>query len=91
MRNIFPTSISIKQVGDVLVEVWYKIPLETVQNLYESIPKRTAAVLKAKRGPIPYYKEMRTVSVVFPLFCSNLVYPQHFVPSLSYKHFFIYK
>jgi hypothetical protein len=35
-------------------EELHKIPLETVQNLYESIP-RTAAVLQAKAGPAPYY------------------------------------
>jgi hypothetical protein len=28
--------------------------LETVQNLYEFIPGRIAAVLKAKGGPTPY-------------------------------------
>jgi IS30 family transposase len=35
---------------DVLQEAWHKIPLEIVQNLHESIPKRIAAVLKAKKG-----------------------------------------
>jgi hypothetical protein len=30
------------------------IPVETVQNLYESIPRRTAAALKVKGGPTPY-------------------------------------
>jgi hypothetical protein len=38
----------------VLQEEWYKISLETVPNLYESIPNRTAAVLKEKGGPTPY-------------------------------------
>jgi hypothetical protein len=45
------SSIS-KHLEDVLQEEWYKISLETVQNLYESIP-RTAAVLKAEGGPTP--------------------------------------
>jgi hypothetical protein len=45
---------SVKQLEDVLQEEWYKIPLETVQNLYKSIPKMTAAVLNAKGGPTPY-------------------------------------
>jgi hypothetical protein len=26
----------------------------TVENLYKSIPRKTAAVLKAKGGPAPY-------------------------------------
>jgi hypothetical protein len=54
VRNRFPPPTSLKQPEYVLEEEWYKIPLETVQNLYESIPRRTAAVLKAKIGPKPY-------------------------------------
>jgi hypothetical protein len=53
VRNRFPPPVSLKQLEDVLQEEWYKIPLETVQNLYESIP-RTVAVLKTKKGgPTP--------------------------------------
>jgi hypothetical protein len=55
VRNSFPPPTSLKQFEDVLLEDWYKIPLETFQNLYESIPKRIAAVLEAKGGPTPYY------------------------------------
>jgi hypothetical protein len=51
--NRFPPPTSLKQL-DVLQEKWYIIPLEAVQNFYESIPRRTAAVLKAKGGPTPY-------------------------------------
>jgi hypothetical protein len=54
MRNRFPPQISPKQTEDVLQEEWYKIPLETVQNLYKSIPRMTAAVLKVKGGPTLY-------------------------------------
>jgi hypothetical protein len=32
----------------------YKILLETVRNLYESIPRRIAAVLKEKGSTTPY-------------------------------------
>jgi hypothetical protein len=49
VRNWFPTPTSLKQLEDVFQEEWYKILLETVQNLYESIPRRIAAVWKAKR------------------------------------------
>jgi hypothetical protein len=42
------------QLENVLREEWYKIPLQTVQNSYESIARRIAAVLKAKCGPTPY-------------------------------------
>jgi hypothetical protein len=55
MRNRTPPPTTVKRPEDVLQEKWYKIPLETVQKLYESIPRRTAAVLKTKGGPTPYY------------------------------------
>jgi hypothetical protein len=48
VRNRFPTPKSLKQLEDVLHEEWYKILLETVQNLCASIQRRAAAVLKAK-------------------------------------------
>jgi hypothetical protein len=53
VRNRFPHTTSLKQV-DVLQEEWYKIPLGTVQNLYKSIPRSIAAVLKEEGGPTPY-------------------------------------
>jgi hypothetical protein len=46
VKNRFPFPTSVKQLEDVL--------LGTIQNLYESIARRTAAVLKAKVGPTPY-------------------------------------
>jgi hypothetical protein len=42
VRNKFPPPTSLQQLEDVLREEWYKIPLETLRNLYESIPSRTA-------------------------------------------------
>jgi hypothetical protein len=51
VRNGFPPP---KPLGSVLKEEWYKILLETVQNLHEFIPRRIAAVLKEKGGPAPY-------------------------------------
>jgi hypothetical protein len=52
----------------------YEIPLETVENLYESIPRRIAAVLKEKVVRHHINKERCTVSVVIPLFCPSPVY-----------------
>jgi len=49
VRNRFPPS-SLKQ----LEEEWYSIPLETIQNLHESIPRRIQAVLQTNGGPTPY-------------------------------------
>jgi hypothetical protein len=54
MRNRFPHPTSLKQDEGVLLEERYKIPLETVQNLYESISRRIAAILKTKGAPTPY-------------------------------------
>jgi hypothetical protein len=54
MRYRFSPTTPLKQLKGVLPEEWCKIPLETVQNLYDSVVRRTAAVLKAKGGPTPY-------------------------------------
>jgi transposase len=54
VRKRFSPPTSLKQLEDILRGEWYKIPLETVKNLYESIPRRTAAVMKAKGGPTPF-------------------------------------
>lgn len=56
IRSRFPSPTSLKQLADVLVEKWGNIPLETIQALYESIPRRIAAVLQANGGPTPYNK-----------------------------------
>jgi hypothetical protein len=53
LRSRFPPPRSLKQPEDDLQEEWYKISLEAVQNLYEPIPRRIEAILKAKGGPSP--------------------------------------
>jgi hypothetical protein len=52
--NRFPPPTSLKQLEGVLQEEWYEILLETDQNLHESIPSRTAAVLEVKCGSTRY-------------------------------------
>jgi hypothetical protein len=54
VRNSFPAPTSLKKLEDVLQEEGYEIPLDTVQNLYDSIPRRIADILKEKGGPTPY-------------------------------------
>jgi hypothetical protein len=76
VRNRVPPPTSPKQFEDVLHEEWYSILLDTVQDLYKSIPRRSAAALKAKVVHHHVNKEMCTVSVVFPLFCSSPVLRQ---------------
>jgi hypothetical protein len=53
VKNSFPPPRSVKQLEDVLQEEQYKILLDAVRNLYESIPRGIAAVLKAKYGLKP--------------------------------------
>jgi hypothetical protein len=53
VRNRFPPPAFLKQLQDILQEEWYELLLRTVQNLYESIPRRTEAVLRAEGGPTP--------------------------------------
>jgi hypothetical protein len=69
VRNRFPLPTSLKQLEDVRQEELYKFPLETTQNLYESIPRRIAPLLKTKVVQRHINKETYTVSVVFPLLC----------------------
>jgi len=49
VRSRFPPS-SLKQ----LEEEQYSIPLQTIQILHESIPRRIQAVLQANGGPTQY-------------------------------------
>jgi hypothetical protein len=72
VRNKFPPPISLKQLEDVLKEEWYTILLETVQNLYESIPRRNETVFKKMMVQHHINEEMCTVSGVFPSFFQSL-------------------
>jgi hypothetical protein len=54
VRSRFPPLSSLKQLEDVLYELWYSIPLETIQNLHASIPRSVPAVLQASGDPTPY-------------------------------------
>ena len=46
-----PTSVS--DLTDGLLEEWSKIPINTLLNLVESLPRRVEAVLAAKGGTTP--------------------------------------
>jgi hypothetical protein len=54
MRSRFPPPSSLSELEDVLHEEWYSIPLQTIQNIYEYIPRRIQAVLQANGGPSLY-------------------------------------
>jgi len=53
MRSRFPPQSSLKQLEDVLQEEWYSIPLETLHNLRQSIPRRIPTALQTNDGPNP--------------------------------------
>jgi len=54
VRSRFPSPSSLKQLEDVLHEEWDNVPLVTVQNLPESIPRKKQAKLQADGGPTLY-------------------------------------
>ena len=58
VRNRFLLSTSLKQLEEVLQEEWYKIPLDTVQDLYEYIPRRIETSLNEKVVQHHVNKEM---------------------------------
>jgi len=54
VRGRFSPPSSLQQLEDVLHEQWYSISLETVQSLYESIPRMIQAALLVNGCPNPY-------------------------------------
>jgi hypothetical protein len=54
VRSRFHLPSSLKQLQDVFHEEWYNVPLQTIQNLYVSIPRRIQAVLQPNSGPTLY-------------------------------------
>ena len=51
-RPSHPTSV--RDLTNALLEEWSKIPLSTLLNLMESLPRRVEAVTAAKGGPTSY-------------------------------------
>ena len=45
---------SVDELWERVQDEWNKIPVETVQNLIDSMPKRINAVLKARGGYTKY-------------------------------------
>ena len=54
VRNRYSPPSRVQELEQVLMVKWLKIPLEEFKKLYDSIPRRIAAVFKAKGGPTPY-------------------------------------
>jgi hypothetical protein len=43
-----------EQLWQALEEEWYNFPMESLQKLYESMPRRITALVKAKGGATKY-------------------------------------
>lgn len=54
VRARFPPPRTLSELKTVLHEEWVRIPMNFVQDLYLSIPRRMQAVIQAKGGPTPY-------------------------------------
>ena len=52
--NRYPPLSCLKELEQVLMEEWLKIPLDEVKKLYDYIPRRIEAVQKTGGGPTPY-------------------------------------
>ncbi len=51
--DVQPTNL--QQLCDAIMSIWTKISEECFQHLFESMPQRIKAVLKAKEGPTRVY------------------------------------
>ena len=71
MRSKFPSPSSLKQ-QNVLHEEWDIIPLVSVQNLPESVPRKKQAVLQADGGSTLLIKtcvSFTRVSIILSISC----------------------
>jgi hypothetical protein len=76
VRSRFPLPLSVKQLLVFLHEECYSIPLETIQNLYESIPRRIQAVSRQMVAQLRINKEkciFHNCSIILsiPCMCCN--------------------
>ncbi|PNF18190.1 hypothetical protein B7P43_G18223, partial [Cryptotermes secundus] len=55
LRARYPPPSSLTELANVLQEEWYKTPLQIIQDLYLSIPRRLQEVLQARGCPTPYW------------------------------------
>ncbi|GFX91849.1 DDE_3 domain-containing protein [Trichonephila clavipes] len=51
--NRYPPQASLQELSQYLHKEWYNIPPNTIQHLYELIPRRIQPVLLSKCGPTP--------------------------------------
>nr|KAF6378858.1 hypothetical protein mMyoMyo1_009748 [Myotis myotis] len=54
IRQLVPQPSNLTELDSAVHQAWCQIPRITFQHLVESMPRRIAAVLKAKGGPTKY-------------------------------------
>nr|KAF6336831.1 hypothetical protein mMyoMyo1_012050 [Myotis myotis] len=54
IRQLVPQPSNLTELDSAIHQAWCQIPRITFQHLVESMPRRIAAVLKAKGGPMKY-------------------------------------
>jgi len=83
VKSRFPPPSSIKQLEDIPHEEQHSIPLETIQNWYDPIPRRIQAVLQAGGGPTAYWERNVNLSQLFPLFRIHMSLHRNITPNYS--------
>ena len=48
------SSTSVTDLTNVLLEEWSNIPIDTLLNLVDSLPRKVGAVIAANSGPTQY-------------------------------------
>ena len=69
VRHRIPLPLSLNELEGILTEEWFKISLETIHMLYESILWRIDAVITTRGGQTPYQIIFCSFFKVFPLIC----------------------
>ena len=54
LDSVDPQPQTVQQLGVVLLNIWNQIPLERIQNLIDSMPRRVRTLLDARGGPTTY-------------------------------------
>ena len=65
-----PTSVP--DLTNALLEEWSKIPINTLLNLVESLPRRAEAVIAAKAGPTSYQTLWMKNGMSLKFICVNI-------------------
>lgn len=71
-----PTSVC--DLTNALLEEWSKIPMNTLLNLVDSLPRRVEAVIAAKGGPTSYWTPQNWNGMSLKLICESRQVSEYF-------------